>query len=103
MYASRLAMPALKCLSALHLNDAPLVFDSAAHPVERACTRAAFLREASRVLKAGGSFAAADIVVASDHALNEDRSSSSSRSGELSHTWQRRLVCKLIGIPLDNM
>jgi len=58
-------------------------------------TRAAFLIDASRVLKPGGTFAAVDIVVASDGNVVE--------GSLVSHTWQRQLVCKLVGIPLANM
>lgn len=67
--------------------DRVLAVDSAYHFL----TRERFLFEASRVLKVGGKFGAADIIAAD----------SKTRNGPW--FWKRRLVCSLVGIPIKNV
>ena len=65
--------------------DAVIALDSAYH----FNTRLDFLAEASRVLRPGGIFGAADIV-------------STNSSSVISHPWRCRIVCAIVGIPLAN-
>jgi MPBQ/MSBQ methyltransferase len=71
--------------------DAVLAVDAAYH----FRPRAAFLREAGRVLRPGGTFGAADIIAAEAAGASVER--------QEQHSWARWLVCAIVGIPLCNV
>ena len=84
--------------------DAVLAIDAAYH----FRSRAAFLREAGRVLRCGGTFGAADIIAAS---VPETAAPLTDSKGGLfqgiessqQHSWLRWLICSIVGIPLINI